>query len=135
MTDTQTNQQQEEQSSPKISEVSYPDMVSALIKPGISILHQITPEKLALLHSAMGIAGEAGEIVDAIKKNAIYNKPLDFENLLEELGDMEFYLEDLRQQLGVTREEILRRNQEKLSVRYHKGTYSDQQAQQRADKQ
>jgi len=87
-----------------------------------------------LAHAAMGVSGEAGELLDGIKKFWAYNKPLDLENIVEELGDLEFYMEALRQELGVSRNETLEYNMIKLNKRYHSGKYSDQQAQERADK-
>lgn len=70
-----------------------------------------------------------------MKKHVIYNKPLDRENVVEELGDLEFYMEQLRQNVGITREETLAANIAKLEIRYNGLRYSDQAAQQRADKQ
>jgi NTP pyrophosphatase (non-canonical NTP hydrolase) len=87
-----------------------------------------------LAHAAMGISGEAGELLDAIKKHWAYNKPLDKENVIEELGDLEFYMQALRIVIGVPRSYIIEKNVEKLSKRYHTGKYSDSQAQERADK-
>jgi len=81
----------------------------------------------------MGISGEAGELLDAVKKCTIYRKPLDVPNVLEELGDLEFYLEGLRQILGISREQVLNQNIAKLRVRYGQ-KYSDKAAQDRVDK-
>jgi len=50
------------------------------------------------------------------------------------MGDLEFYMEGLRQGLGITREEVLAHNIAKLSKRYSSGSYSDKHAQERADK-
>ncbi len=113
----------------------YSKMVSALAKPGADIVRSLTPENAHALHMAAGIAGEAGELLDAVKKAAIYCKEIDRENVVEELGDLEFYLEGLRQGLHITREEVLEANAVKLSKRYSSGSYSNAQAQQRADKQ
>lgn len=111
-------------------------MVKDLIKPGADILASLTSEKCHLDHMAQGAAYEAGELGDAIKKHIMYNKPLDRENVIEELGDMEFYMEGLRQGLGITREETLEANMKKLlKGRYKTGTYSDDQAIARADKE
>ncbi len=82
---------------------------------------------------ATGIAGESGELLDAIKKHVIYNQPLDRDNVIEELGDLEYYAEGLRQCVGVTREETIARNIAKLTIRYGK-KYSDRAAHERADK-
>jgi len=109
-------------------------MVRGLAKPGEQILQEMSPKQAHGMHMAIGIAGEAGELLDAIKKNCIYQKPLDTENVLEELGDIEFYLEGLRQSLGITREETLEANIKKLGVRYDGHQYSNQAAQDRADK-
>lgn len=87
-----------------------------------------------LAHAAIGISGEAGELLDAIKKHWAYNKPIDRANVVEELGDLEFYMEALRAELNITRDETIDANKAKLVVRYASGKYSDQQAQERADK-
>ena len=108
-------------------------MVDALAKPGKDIKEQITPEDCHLLHMAVGVSGEAGELLDAIKKKAIYRKELDRQNVIEELGDLEFYMQGLRAALGIAREEVLLANIEKLAKRYGE-VYSNQAAQERADK-
>lgn len=112
----------------------YGQMVHALAKPSQDILGTLDPPKVHLLHMIMGICGEAGELLDAIKKHVAYNKPLDLYNVVEELGDIEFYLEGFRQGLSIQREEVLIENINKLSIRYNNLTYSDTAAQTRADK-
>lgn len=114
--------------------VNHPDMVKALAKDGNLIADEMSGVNAHMLHMAVGISGESGELLDAIKKAVIYQKPLDRVNVIEELGDLEFYMEGLRQGLGITREETIEANIAKLSVRYGK-QYSDQSAQDRADKE
>lgn len=109
-------------------------MVTALAKDGALIKAELTPADADLLHMGVGVSGEAGELLDAIKKATIYRKELDVENVIEELGDLEFYMERIRQIIGVSREEILKRNVAKLSKRYSSGKYSNDQAKERADK-
>ena len=109
--------------------------VAALIKPGVEIQKSVSAHDLALVHAVMGISGEAGELLDAVKKAVIYQKPLDIDNVIEELGDIEFYMEELRRQICITRETTLSRNIMKLRKRYPDGEYSDEDAQARADKQ
>jgi len=116
-------------------EIKYDEMVRALVKPGDAIIESLTSEKAHALHMAVGISGEAGELLDAIKKHVIYNKEIDRENVIEELGDIEFYLEGLRQGLKIRREETLSHNIAKLGVRYAGLQYSDKAAHERADKQ
>ena len=86
-----------------------------------------------LIHAALGVAGEAGELVDAIKKHAIYGKPLDLENVREEIGDTMFYLVAALNTLGITMESVLQQNMDKLTKRYPVN-YSNEDAIARADK-
>ena len=110
------------------------EMVQVLCKPGDLIVESTTPRDAHLSHMALGVAGEAGELVDAIKKHTIYSKDLDVENVIEELGDLEFYMEGIRMALGILREDCLKANMDKLAVRYRNFQYSDQAAQTREDK-
>lgn len=114
--------------------ISHADMVNALAKPGAQIANEITADDAHVMHMAIGISGEAGELLDAIKKQVIYRKDLDLENVIEELGDLEFYMEGLRQGLGITRAQCLQANIDKLGTRYKNFEYSNQKAQARADK-
>ena len=112
----------------------FENMTLALAKDGEDIVKNLTPEQANLWHMAIGVSGEAGELLDAIKKHVIYQKPLDVENVKEELGDMLFYMSNLMQSVGLSFEEVLQHNVDKLSVRYSSGSYSNKQAQERADK-
>lgn len=114
--------------------IKFEDMVRGLAKDGAQIKAELTPLDADLLHMGVGVSGEAGELLDAIKKATIYRKPLDLENVIEELGDLEFFMERIRQIVGVTREQTIEANIKKLGVRYSKGSYSNDQAAVRADK-
>jgi len=109
-------------------------LVKTLAKSGAVIREEMTPNKAHLLHMSGCICEESGEVFGKIKKHVFYNKEMNLEGLIEELGDLEFYLEGLRQGLGVTREEILEGNIAKLTKRYSEGSYSDKAANERADK-
>ena len=114
--------------------LDHEELVARICKAGADILDALTPEQAHIVHMAIGVSGEAGELLDAVKKHAIYQQPLDMENVVEELGDMEFYMQGLRESLGLTREEVLEANIRKLTERYG-GSYSDEKARDRADKQ
>lgn len=97
----------------------------------------------ALMHAGVGLGGEGAEFMDGAKKHWAYNKPLDahndqgqtlFENLVEELGDLEYFMEAARTLLNVSRTYVLQQNCDKVNKRYPLGTYSDTAAQTRADK-
>lgn len=112
----------------------YAAFVEGRCKEGQAIKNSLSPDQAHLLHMALGVAGEAGEIVDAIKKSVIYQKPLDINNLKEEIGDTLFYLQGICNTIGTTLARCQSDNIEKLTARYHTGSYSDKQAQERADK-
>lgn len=112
---------------------SFADHVAILAKPGTAIVNEIDAAGANLMHMALGICGEAGEIADALKKAAIYNKPLDRDNVVEELGDLLFYMQGVMNELDISWDEVVKFNVTKLSARYPAG-YSDKAAQERADK-
>ena len=88
-----------------------------------------------LKHACFGIMGEVGELVDAVKKHVYYGKELDLANVIEELGDIEYYLEALSQNLGLSRENILTKNLDKLNKRYPNEVFTNEAAIARADKE
>lgn len=71
-----------------------------------------------LMHAAMGIVTEAGEFIDVLKKLTIYSKPVDRVNLVEELGDIAWYIALACRTLGVSLEEVMDRNISKLTTRF-----------------
>lgn len=90
-----------------MTDITHPELVAALVKPGATIAAEMTPSEADLWHAATGVSGEAIEILDANMTALINSRPIDEVNLVEELGDMEFYLEQTRQNLGITRDETL----------------------------
>lgn len=75
----------------------------------------------ALPHGALGLAGEAGEVADLIKKCVYHDHPLDLDALIKELGDVQWYLVYLCNAIGVTLAEVMDRNAAKLRARYPDG--------------
>lgn len=73
---------------------------------------------LRLLHAGMGLATEAGEFVDMLKKHIFYGKPLDVLNLVEELGDSCWYIAIACDALQVSFEDVMKKNISKLKARY-----------------
>lgn len=95
-----------------------------------SITKRLSIEKtVRLLHAGMGLATEAGEFVDAMKKTIFYGKEFDEVNLVEELGDLMWYATVAMDVLNVDIEEVWRRNREKLlKKRYKKGKFTEEAA-------
>lgn len=48
-----------------------------------------------LVNAALGLVGEVGEICDAIKKHVFHSHKLDTDNLLEKIGDTNWYVAQL----------------------------------------
>lgn len=79
----------------------------------------IRVDTLRLLHAAMGLCTESGELLDNLKKHFFYGKPIDRTNLIEEAGDLLWYVAILADVLGMkTFNEIFQRNIAKLKTRY-----------------
>ena len=107
----------------------YSKFVSSRLKP-------LDGLKANLLHCAVGCSTEAGEFLSTAKKLWFYDKELDdkaMENIVEELGDILFYLVGACNTISSTLSRIASENQAKLEKRYPVG-YSNEAALARADK-
>lgn len=71
-----------------------------------------------LLHAAIGAATEVGELLDAIKRGIYYGKPLDLLNVVEEIGDIYWYLGLACNAINVQPSSVLKKNSNKLKARY-----------------
>jgi NTP pyrophosphatase (non-canonical NTP hydrolase) len=71
--------------------------------------------------ASMGLAGEAGEAVDMVKKHLFHGHPLDKAKLVKELGDVLWYLAVMSEQAGVKLSEVAAANVVKLRARYPDG--------------
>ena len=67
---------------------------------------------------SLGIAGEAGEVLEPIKKHLYHGKDLDLEKMKLELGDLLWYIHGLTTLLGFTLEEVIESNITKIEDRY-----------------
>ena len=71
-----------------------------------------------VLHAAIGLVTESGELIDAVKKTLFYGKELDVTNVKEEAGDILWYLAILFDALGTNFETEQQRVLEKLKARF-----------------
>ena len=92
------------------------DTYEAFVDKGVSLDPDNRKQRLNL--AAMGLAGEAGEVVDHIKKHIFHGKPLDADALLLELGDVLWYYMLLIRTLNTTIDEVVVANVAKLQARY-----------------
>lgn len=74
----------------------YSEMVAALVKDGDAIIADLTSDSAHLLHMAVGLAGEIAEL----QEYELLGKCRD--NLVEELGDCEFYNDALCEIIGLS---------------------------------
>lgn len=74
-----------------------------------------------LLNAALGLAGEAGEFADSIKKWQFHTHPLDEAELRKELGDVLWYVALACDAMGLQLGDVMAENIEKLRRRYPEG--------------
>ena len=79
---------------------------------------------------AMGIAGEAGEVVEKWKKIVAYKEGKiskdDKEELKKELGDVVWYIAVMAHSLGLSLDEVMQLNVKKLASRKQRGVIKGQ---------
>lgn len=71
-----------------------------------------------IIHAALGIATEAGEFLDPIKKSMFYGKPVDLVNMDEEIGDILWYIAIYCNARNIRMSDVMDTNIRKLSLRY-----------------
>ncbi|MBR5309830.1 MAG: nucleoside triphosphate pyrophosphohydrolase family protein [Oscillospiraceae bacterium] len=88
-------------------------------------LNRELDKKEMLTNAVMGLCGESGEACDIVKKHLFHGHELDRDALIKELGDVAWYLAEGAEALGISLDEILGRNIEKLKKRYPEGFSSE----------
>ena len=78
-------------------------------------------KELRLVWNATGLSGEAGEVIDLIKKAVFHEHGLDEGKLIKELGDVLWYVAALCSVLGVSLSDVMAANIDKLRARYPEG--------------
>ncbi len=73
------------------------------------------------LNAALGLAGEAGEVAELIKKARFHGVPYRTDTLRKELGDVLWYLTEMASAHGLTLAEVAQANADKLRARYPNG--------------
>lgn len=71
-----------------------------------------------VMNAALGLGGEAGEVVDVHKKWFFHKDKNRHDELINEIGDLYYYLAKLQELHGITMEECLAANRAKLFERY-----------------
>src|SRR3990167_6349991 len=88
----------------------------------------LTNDEIMLAWNAMGLAGEAGEVADDVKKVVFHRHPFDGEQrekMRKELGDCLWYIAAICTRFGWSLSEVMQANIDKLTRRYPDGYSSD----------
>ncbi|HHV37874.1 MAG TPA: nucleoside triphosphate pyrophosphohydrolase family protein [Tepidimicrobium sp.] len=78
-----------------------------------------------LVNGVMGLNGEAGECIDIVKKCEFQGHDLDINKLVDEVGDVLWYIAEICTALNVDMSEVAEKNIEKLKQRYPDGFESE----------
>lgn len=74
-----------------------------------------------ILNGILGLCGETGEVADHIKKATFQGHELNKDQLVNELGDVCWYIAIMATGLNVDLETVMKKNVEKLQRRYPDG--------------
>lgn len=80
----------------------------------------IYPRDRAIIYPALGLAGEAGEVAEKVKK-WIRDGVLDKDAVAKELGDVLWYLAAIAGDLDVNLQDVAEKNIQKLADRAARG--------------
>lgn len=102
-----------------------PDYIKEAVRTESVPKLDLSTNQVRMLHGAMGLCTEAGELLDSLKKHLFYGRELDTVNVAEEIGDAQYYMAILCDVLGISFEEIQAVNIKKLRARYPEGFSSE----------
>ena len=94
-------------------------------KIAMTTLNKELNKKDILINGVMGLCGESGEVIDIVKKHLSQGHPLDKEHILDELGDVAWYLAETAYALDTDLNTVLENNIKKLKKRYPNGFDSE----------
>ena len=86
------------------------------VDAGVSLEDDTPRERNAL--GGMGLAGEAGEVCDHLKKFCFHGVEIDRDKLVKELGDVLWYFALVLHTNNITLDEVMKQNVFKLADRY-----------------
>ena len=92
----------------------------------------MAPKTGDLLNGCLGLAGEAGELLDLVKKWCFHGKAADIDHAKKELGDVMWYVAMICHALSWELDEIMKMNIDKLKARYPEG-FSEERSNHRTE--
>lgn len=84
-------------------------------------LNKELTKKDMLVNGVMGLNGESGEVIDAVKKHLFQGHELDMNKIKEELGDVMWYVAEICESLDFSLDDVLINNIDKLQKRFKNG--------------
>lgn len=87
-----------------------------IVNPG-----EFSKSDLMVVWNAIGLAGEAGEVAELVKKGVFHRHEIDTGKLFKELGDVLWYVACMCTCLGMDLGEVMQGNIDKLKERYPNG--------------
>lgn len=91
-----------------------------------TIQNRITESNIRLLHGTLGLSTESNELLDMLKKHLFYGKPIDRKKVIDEVGDVLFYMAVIIDEIGSSFEEVMIMNVAKLKARFPEKFTEDQ---------
>ena len=91
------------------------------------------PYEAMCSNMCMGLAGEIGEVIDIMKKHIYQGKELDITDVIEEVGDVLWYIANFCNVNNITMDECMESNIKKLRERFPNG-FTVKDANERKDK-
>jgi NTP pyrophosphatase (non-canonical NTP hydrolase) len=82
---------------------------------------ELTHADRLIILCALGLGGEAGEVVDVVKKWLFHGHDYDQVKIIAEMGDVAYYLANLATLLGFTLSDVFEANEAKVRARYPDG--------------
>lgn len=81
-----------------------------------TINHELTPDARTM-HAVFGLCSEAGEVAGIMQKR-YQGHPVDVNKIVDEAGDVLWFLQELCHEIDIPLENVARHNIEKLKKRY-----------------
>lgn len=85
----------------------------------------VSDQQMMLIWTALGLAGECGEVVEHVKKGVLHRHGVDEGKLAEEIGDVLWYVAGICSVMRLDIGEIMQANIAKLESRYPDGFTSE----------
>lgn len=85
-----------------------------------------------IINASLGLSGEVGELNDMIKKSIFHGHSLDIGEVQKEIGDICWYIAMMCESFGLSMDQVMQQNIEKLKKRYPDG-FSEQASRNREE--